>query len=184
MLGAKWLEAVPLIPWLGVFGATYGVAHSLDAYMLATGRERLTALLTLGERAAHGARCCWFAGQRFGIEGVAAAKAAMAIVFVLTLAVGCTRRSPFDSESGLALRVAAAGGLQRDDGVRSRALQARRRSLRPVATGCCGMSRSAPSSILQRRCAVVAARTTRRCRAGCAASRRAAVAPLQIVAPG
>jgi O-antigen/teichoic acid export membrane protein len=93
VLGPKWFEAVPLIPWLGVFGAAYGVAHSLDSYMLATGRERLTAVLTLGN-AILMAPVLWFAGHRFGIAGVAAAKAAMAIVFVLTLVAGATHRSP------------------------------------------------------------------------------------------
>jgi O-antigen/teichoic acid export membrane protein len=92
VLGAKWMAAVPLIPWLGVFGAAYGVAFSLDAYMLATGHERLTALLTLAN-ALLMAPILWIAGHQFGIEGVAAAKAALAIVFVLTLAVGSTRRS-------------------------------------------------------------------------------------------
>ncbi len=47
-LGPKWLEAIPLMPWLGVSGALYGVAHTLDIFMLATGRERLTALMTAG----------------------------------------------------------------------------------------------------------------------------------------
>ncbi len=98
VLGPKWLDAVPLIPWLGVFGASYGVAHSLDAYMLATGRERLTALLTL-VNAVLMAPVLWFAGQRYGIQGVAAAKAAMAIVFVLTLVVGCTRRGPLTAKA-------------------------------------------------------------------------------------
>jgi lipopolysaccharide exporter len=98
VLGAKWLEAVPLIPWLGVFGAAYGVVHTLDAYMLATGRERLTALLTLFN-ALMMAPVLWFAGHRFGIQGVAAAKAAMAIVFVLTLVLGSTRRSPLTSRT-------------------------------------------------------------------------------------
>jgi O-antigen/teichoic acid export membrane protein len=98
VLGAKWLEAVPLIPWLGVFGASYGIAHSLDAYMLATGRERLTALLTLAN-ALLMAPVLWVAGHTYGIEGVAAAKAVMAVVFVLTLVIGCTRRSPLSASA-------------------------------------------------------------------------------------
>jgi hypothetical protein len=96
---------------------SYGVAHSLDAYMLATGREAATALLTL-VNAVLMAPVLWFAGQRYGIQGVAAAKAAMAIVFVLTLVVAALPPWAADGESGLALRVAAAGGLQRDAGVR------------------------------------------------------------------
>ena len=91
-LGPKWLEAIPLMPWLGVFGALYGVAHTLDIFMLATGRERLTALMTTGN-AILTVPVLLFAGQRFGIVGIAAAKAAMAIVFVLALAFAATRRT-------------------------------------------------------------------------------------------
>jgi PST family polysaccharide transporter len=92
-LGAKWLEAIPLMPWLGVFGALYGVAHTLDIFMLATGRERLTALMTAGN-ALLTVPVLLFAGQTSGIMGIAAAKAALALAFVIALAVAATRRPP------------------------------------------------------------------------------------------
>jgi O-antigen/teichoic acid export membrane protein len=92
-LGAKWLEAIPLMPWLGVFGALYGVAHTLDIFMLATGRERLTALMTAGN-ALLTVPVLLLAGQSFGIMGIAAAKAALALAFVIALAVAATRRPP------------------------------------------------------------------------------------------
>jgi O-antigen/teichoic acid export membrane protein len=66
--------------------------------MLATGRERLTALLTL-VNAILMAPVLSVAGHAFGIEGVAAAKAAMAVVFVVTLVIGCTRRSPLSASA-------------------------------------------------------------------------------------
>ena len=92
-LGVKWLEAIPLMPWLGVFGALYGVAHTLDIFMLATGRERLTALLTAGN-ALITVPVLLAAGHATGIIGIAAAKAALALGFVLALAVAVTRRPP------------------------------------------------------------------------------------------
>lgn len=92
-LGAKWLEAIPLMPWLGVFGAFYGVAHTLDIFMLATGRERLTALMTAAN-ALLTVPVLLVAAQGWGIIGIAAAKAAMAVVFAIALAVAATRRPP------------------------------------------------------------------------------------------
>jgi O-antigen/teichoic acid export membrane protein len=92
-LGVKWLEAVPLMPWLGVFGALYGVAHTLDIFMLATGRERLTALMTAGN-ALLTIPMLLVAGRAHGIIGIAASKAALALVFVLALACAATRRPP------------------------------------------------------------------------------------------
>jgi lipopolysaccharide exporter len=93
VLGAKWLQAIPLMPWLGVYGALYGVAHTLDIFMLATGRERLTALMTAGNALAT-IPVLLLAGQVSGIIGIAAGKAALAFVFVLALAYATTRRPP------------------------------------------------------------------------------------------
>lgn len=92
-LGAKWLAAIPLMPWLGVFGALYGVAHTLDIFMLATGRERLTALMTAGN-ALLTIPVLLVAGRVEGIIGIAAGKAALALVFVLALSYAATRRPP------------------------------------------------------------------------------------------
>jgi lipopolysaccharide exporter len=92
-LGVKWLEAIPLMPWLGVFGALYGVAHTIDVFLLATGRQRLTALMTAGN-ALLTVPVLLLAGRAGGIVGIAAAKAAMALAFVLALMVATTRRPP------------------------------------------------------------------------------------------
>jgi lipopolysaccharide exporter len=93
VLGVKWLEAVPLIPWLGVFGALYGVAHTLDVFLLATGRQRVLALITVGN-ALFMLPVLMLGGQVGGIVGIAAAKAAMALVYVLAFAITTTRRPP------------------------------------------------------------------------------------------
>jgi O-antigen/teichoic acid export membrane protein len=92
-LGPKWLAAIPLMPWLGMFGALYGVAHTLDIFLLATGRERLTALMTAAN-ALLMVPVLIVAGRVGGIGGIAAAKAAMALVFVVALAIASTRRPP------------------------------------------------------------------------------------------
>jgi O-antigen/teichoic acid export membrane protein len=92
-LGEKWLEAVPLMPWLGVFGALYGVVHTLDIFMVATGRERVAALMTAGN-ALVTVPALLMAGHAAGIIGIAAAKAGLALVFVIALAVATTRRPP------------------------------------------------------------------------------------------
>lgn len=92
-LGPKWLEAIPLMPWLGIFGALYGVAHTLDIFLLATGRERLTALMTTGN-AVLTVPALLLGGHVSGIIGIAAAKALMAFAFVLALAIATTRRPP------------------------------------------------------------------------------------------
>ena len=55
--------------------------------------QRLTALLTVGNALVM-VPVLLLAGRSGGIVGIAAAKAAMALVFVLALAVGTTRRSP------------------------------------------------------------------------------------------
>jgi lipopolysaccharide exporter len=93
VLGAKWLEAVPLIPWLGVFGALYGVAHTLDVFLLATGRQRVLALITAAN-ALLMVPALILGGHVGGIVGIAVAKAAMAFVYVLGFAIATTRRPP------------------------------------------------------------------------------------------
>lgn len=93
VLGDRWLSAVPLIPWLGVFGALYGLVHTIDIFLVATGRERIAALLTVWN-AFLLVPVMLVAGQHGSIEGIAAAKAVMAVVFVLGLAWVAGRRPP------------------------------------------------------------------------------------------
>ena len=93
VLGPKWLEAIPLMPWLGVFGALYGIVHTLNIFLLATGRERTTGLMTAGN-AVLTVPVLLYAGQTGGIIGIAAAKAGVALLFVLALAIVATRRPP------------------------------------------------------------------------------------------
>jgi lipopolysaccharide exporter len=92
-LGSKWLEAIPLMPWLGVAGALYGVVHTLNIFMLATGRERFIALMNVTHVFVT-VPVLLLAGHFHGIVGIAAGKATVAGVFVLTLAYTATRRPP------------------------------------------------------------------------------------------
>lgn len=43
VLGTQWLAAVPLMQWLGIWGALMGIALTLDPLLLATGRASLLA---------------------------------------------------------------------------------------------------------------------------------------------
>ena len=93
VLGAKWVGAVPLIPWLGLFAAVYGIVRALDIFLIATGRERMSSVMALGY-AFVTIPVMWLAGQRTGVDGIAVAKAATAVVLVSALAVAGMRTPP------------------------------------------------------------------------------------------
>jgi lipopolysaccharide exporter len=93
VLGSKWLGAIPLMPWLGLFAAVFGISRALDTFLLATGRERMSSLMGLAY-ALVTIPVIWMAGRQTGIEGIAAAKAATAVVLVSTLVVAGTRAPP------------------------------------------------------------------------------------------
>jgi len=93
VLGAKWVGAIPLIPWLGLFAAVYGIVRALDTFLLATGRERMSSLLGVGY-ALVTIPVMWLAGQNTGVEGIAAAKAATAVAMVGILVTAGTRAPP------------------------------------------------------------------------------------------
>jgi lipopolysaccharide exporter len=90
VLGAKWLGAIPLIPWLGLFAAVYGVVRTLDMFMIATGGERASSLIALGF-AFFLVPALWFAGQESSVEGIAATKAAMAFLLLGVLGYAVTQ---------------------------------------------------------------------------------------------
>lgn len=93
VLGSKWVGAIPLMPWLGLFAAVYGIVRALDTFLLATGRERMSSLMGLAY-ALVTIPVIWMAGRQTGIEGIAAAKAATAVVLVSILVVAGTRAPP------------------------------------------------------------------------------------------
>jgi O-antigen/teichoic acid export membrane protein len=92
VLGAKWEGAIPLMPWLGLFAAVYGIVRTLDMFLIATGGERASSLLALAF-AIFVVPVLWFAGQHGSIEGIAATKAGTVFALVLVLAFVVTRLS-------------------------------------------------------------------------------------------
>jgi len=93
VLGAKWAGAIPVMPWLGLFAAVYGIVRALDTFLLATGRERMSSLMGLAY-ALVTIPVIWMAGRQSGVEGIAAAKAATAVALVSILVVVGTRAPP------------------------------------------------------------------------------------------
>lgn len=93
VLGAKWVGAIPLMPWLGLFAAVYGIVRALDTFLIATGRERLSSMMGLCY-ALVTIPVMWAVGRQTGVEGIAAAKAATAIVLVSILVIAGTRAPP------------------------------------------------------------------------------------------
>ncbi|RPI14985.1 MAG: lipopolysaccharide biosynthesis protein [Lysobacterales bacterium] len=121
LLGEKWSPAIPLIPWLGWFGALYALTHTLDIFLVATGRQRMSALLTLGY-AVVTVPVLLAVAQQGGVEGIAAGKAFTAVAMVTLLAALGARRPPLSlgllwrcvwpSLVAAALMLAAVKGLQ------------------------------------------------------------------------
>jgi len=103
VLGAKWIGAVPLMPWLGLFAAVYGVVRTLDMFLIATGGERAASLLALGF-AIFVVPVLWFAGHTGDVVGIAATKAATVFVLVTALA-GVVVRSGRTAASALWMAV-------------------------------------------------------------------------------
>lgn len=92
VLGAKWVGAIPLMPWLGLFAAVYGIVRTLDMFLIATGSERASSLLSLGFALVL-LPVLWWAGQHGSIEGIAATKALTVFALVLVLGYVVTRRT-------------------------------------------------------------------------------------------
>jgi len=92
VLGEKWLGAIPLMPWLGLFAALYGVVRTLDMFLLATGGERASSLLALAF-ALFLLPVLWYVGRHGTVVDVAAAKAVSAIMLVFALSYVVTRLS-------------------------------------------------------------------------------------------
>jgi O-antigen/teichoic acid export membrane protein len=90
VLGAKWVGAIPLMPWLGLFAAVYGVVRTLDMFLIATGSERASSLLALGF-VIFLVPVLWYSGQQGSVVGIAATKAGTAFGLVLLLGFVVTR---------------------------------------------------------------------------------------------
>lgn len=89
LLGEQWLAAVPLMQWLGVWGALMGVALAIDPLLLATGRAALLACFKWLQLAVL-APALVYSGLAAGVVGIAAAKTlvmlGMLVLFLLWVA--------------------------------------------------------------------------------------------------
>jgi len=126
LLGKQWLPVVPLMHWLGIWGAFMGVALALDPLLLATGRAALLASFKWLQLAVL-APALVYGGVVAGVIGIAAAKtlvmATMLPLFLLWIsrAQGLSVRRMFGAiapawGAGLAMYVgvlATAGALQK-----------------------------------------------------------------------
>lgn len=81
LLGQKWVDTIPLIQWLAVFGAFSGLALLLEVPLWVSGRTNLAALQAWLELALL-VPLAWIAVQSFGPEGAAAARAGVAAAMV------------------------------------------------------------------------------------------------------
>jgi len=84
VLGAKWSEVAPLVPWLAVTGGVFGVARSVNNIFVVTGNVRLNAMRTWAFVVLL-ALAVTVAGASWGAEGVAAARAVVTILFIPAL---------------------------------------------------------------------------------------------------
>ncbi|MFO1056639.1 MAG: lipopolysaccharide biosynthesis protein [Dongiaceae bacterium] len=80
VLGPQWQAAVPLVIWLALSAAVWGICHGIVTVLNVTGRARLTAGLSWIGLAIFGG-CVALLGRRWGAEGIAAAR----LVYMLLL---------------------------------------------------------------------------------------------------
>jgi O-antigen/teichoic acid export membrane protein len=73
VLGSQWLDAIPLMQWLGVWGALMGMALTLDPLLLATGRASLLSAFKWIQLMVLVPALIW-GGMMAGVVGIAAAK--------------------------------------------------------------------------------------------------------------
>ena len=90
LLGEKWLPAVPLMQWLGIWGALMGAALTIDPLLLATGRSGLLASLKWLQLAVL-APALVYGGLASGVVGIAAAKTLVMIAMLPLLLTWISR---------------------------------------------------------------------------------------------
>jgi lipopolysaccharide exporter len=80
LLGPKWEQSVPVVPWLALYAGVMGIAYSVNAVLLATGRAYANAWRTIVFTLVLLPFVIVGVGLE-GIEGAAIARLAVAIVF-------------------------------------------------------------------------------------------------------
>lgn len=89
VLGTKWLDAVPVLRWLAIFGALSALVLVLEVPLWVSGRTRTSAIQTWFELALI-APLAWFAVLRFGVEGAAAARVLVVVAMVPLMMYLCS----------------------------------------------------------------------------------------------
>ena len=79
ILGAQWLDAIPLIPFLALAGGLNGISHVIGTFLAAVERQRLTAALTWINVVILVAALA-AVSSRWDIVGIAAARGAVGII--------------------------------------------------------------------------------------------------------
>lgn len=96
VLGPKWLDAVPIIQWLALFGIIRAVYGQVGSVLTALGRVRSLAMLMWLQLIFLIPGATW-AGVAGGIAGVAMAKVLVALLFALLLFYSLTRVMPISA---------------------------------------------------------------------------------------
>ncbi len=93
VLGDKWVGAIPLMPWLGLFAAVYGVVRTLDMFLIATGGG--AGIVIAGPRASPSCSflCCGGRVRPGSVVGSRGDQGRFAFVLVAALAFVVTRNS-------------------------------------------------------------------------------------------
>lgn len=102
VLGEQWSAAIPLMPWLGVSGVMVGLAATLDTLLLAVGQASLSAKFKWLQVLMLAPALVW-AGQNYGLEGIAIAKMCVAGTILPLMFLRTAKRS------GIGLGRATAG---------------------------------------------------------------------------
>lgn len=85
ILGSKWLEAIPLVQWLALYGGFSSLILVLEVPLWVKGRTRLSATQNWAELAVL-IPVLWIATQRYGIEGAAATRALTSATMMMLMA--------------------------------------------------------------------------------------------------
>jgi O-antigen/teichoic acid export membrane protein len=90
VFGEKWLQVVPLMQWLALFGAAAGMSLSFEIVLLVAGRTKLSAFEAWLQLAIL-IPVLTYVGHKWGIEEVAIARTCVAALFVPLMAFLVTR---------------------------------------------------------------------------------------------
>jgi lipopolysaccharide exporter len=101
ILGQKWVEVIPLVQWLALFGGFSALVLVLEVPLWVSGRTNSSALQTWVELAIL-VPLVYMAARRFGVEGAAITRAAVATAMIPVMMVLTARAGYISSRQLLA----------------------------------------------------------------------------------